>query len=65
MSEQTAQEPVSAPPAPTEVGGRAVMLIPHRTLDVEESLLPPDHQRMLAAARQAADRSRPGRPASC
>jgi hypothetical protein len=30
------------------------MLIPHRTPDVEESVLPPDYQRSLAAVRQAA-----------
>ncbi|AQW49789.1 hypothetical protein ACIQPP_29230 [Streptomyces violaceusniger] len=30
------------------------MLIPHRTPGVEESTLPPDYQRILAAVRQAA-----------
>ncbi|MFJ4428391.1 hypothetical protein [Streptomyces bobili] len=30
------------------------MLIPHRTSDVEESLLPPDYQRIPASVRQAA-----------
>ncbi|MEU8975594.1 hypothetical protein AB0D11_41390 [Streptomyces monashensis] len=31
MSEQLADERASAAPAPGQVGGRAVMLIPHRT----------------------------------
>ncbi|MFD9137084.1 hypothetical protein ACFVZA_32645 [Streptomyces bottropensis] len=30
------------------------MLIPHRTSDVGESVLPPDYQRILAAVRRAA-----------
>ncbi|MGW7427753.1 hypothetical protein ACWGJB_48920 [Streptomyces sp. NPDC054813] len=37
-----------------QVGGRAVMLIPHRTSGVEETTLPPDYLRILAAVRQAA-----------
>jgi hypothetical protein len=39
------------------------MLIPHRTPDVEETILPPDYQRILAAVRQAAGRSWPARSA--
>jgi hypothetical protein len=35
MSEQLADERASAAPAPGQVGGRAVMLIPHRTSGVE------------------------------
>ncbi|MFD5272079.1 hypothetical protein [Streptomyces sp. NPDC058335] len=54
VSEQLAEERASAAPAPGQVGGRPVMLIPHRTPDVEETMLPPDHQRILAAVRQAA-----------
>ncbi|WP_328834618.1 hypothetical protein [Streptomyces europaeiscabiei] len=53
-SEQLANERASAAPAPGQVGGRAVMLIPHREPDVEETVLPPDYQRILAAVRQAA-----------
>jgi hypothetical protein len=30
------------------------MLIPHRTSDGKENVLPPDYQRILAAVRQAA-----------
>ncbi|MEU0820274.1 hypothetical protein [Streptomyces mirabilis] len=54
VSEQLADERASAAPAPGQVGGRPVMLIPHRTPDVEETMLPPDYQRILAAVRQAA-----------
>ncbi|MGW2877072.1 hypothetical protein ACWDBP_12420 [Streptomyces sp. NPDC001233] len=54
VSEQLADERVSAAPAPGQVGGRAVMLIPHRTPDMEETMLRPDYQRILAAVRQAA-----------
>ncbi|MEU7640071.1 hypothetical protein AB0C11_28910 [Streptomyces sp. NPDC039016] len=47
VSEQHAEERASVTPAPGQVGGRAVMLIPHRTSGVEESTLPPDYQRRL------------------
>ncbi|MEU8874543.1 hypothetical protein AB0D24_26050 [Streptomyces javensis] len=56
MSEQLADERASVvpPPTPGQVGGRAVMLIPHRMPDTEETMLPPDYQRILAVVRQAA-----------
>ncbi|MGJ5797968.1 hypothetical protein ACSCB1_02150 [Streptomyces europaeiscabiei] len=54
VSEQLADERASTAPVPGQVGGRAVMLIPHREPGVEETMLPPDYQRILAAARQAA-----------
>ncbi|WP_240509156.1 hypothetical protein [Streptomyces agglomeratus] len=54
VSEQLAGERASATPMPGQVGGQAVMLIPHRTSGVEEATLPPDYQRILAAVRQAA-----------
>ncbi|WP_436989830.1 hypothetical protein [Streptomyces sp. enrichment culture] len=54
VSERIADERVSATSVPAQVGGRAVMLIPHRTSDVEEHVLPPDYQRIFAAMRQAA-----------
>ncbi|MFD5943214.1 hypothetical protein [Streptomyces griseus] len=57
MSEQIADEHFLASPVPAQVGGRAVRLIPHRTSDVEETLLPPDYQRILATVRQAAGRN--------
>ncbi|WP_181384284.1 hypothetical protein [Streptomyces sp. NWU49] len=53
-SEQLADERASAASAPGQVGGRAVMPIPHRRPDVEETILPPEYQRTLAAVRQAA-----------
>ncbi|MYQ50135.1 hypothetical protein GTW41_02330 [Streptomyces sp. SID4941] len=55
MSEHLADERASVAPAPGQVGERAVMLIPHRTPDMEESMLPPDYQRVLATVRRAAD----------
>ncbi|MER7719626.1 hypothetical protein ABTX99_22240 [Streptomyces flaveolus] len=54
MTGQPAEERASAGPVPGQVGGRAVMLIPHRESGVEEDSLPWDYQRILAAARQAA-----------
>ncbi|MFJ8828067.1 hypothetical protein ACIREE_40900 [Streptomyces sp. NPDC102467] len=54
VSEQLADERASAAPMPGQVTGRAVMLIPNRTPDVEETMLPPDYRRILAAVRQAA-----------
>ncbi|MGW3202146.1 hypothetical protein ACWDBD_48140 [Streptomyces sp. NPDC001118] len=54
VSEHLADERPSAAPSTGQLGGRAVMLIPHRTPDMEEALLPPDCQRILAAVRQAA-----------
>ncbi|MFD3505468.1 hypothetical protein [Streptomyces sp. NPDC058678] len=54
VSEQLADERAQAAPMPGQVGGRAVMLIPHREPGADESMLPPDYQRILAAVRQAA-----------
>lgn len=54
MSDQLADERASVASAPRQVGGRTVTLIPHRTSCVEETTLPPDHQRILAAVRRAA-----------
>ncbi|MFC9625806.1 hypothetical protein ACFTXM_39560 [Streptomyces sp. NPDC056930] len=50
VSDQLANERAST----GQVGGQAVMLIPHRAPGVEEVMLPPDYQRILAAVRQAA-----------
>ncbi|MER6408293.1 hypothetical protein ABT269_33380 [Streptomyces viridosporus] len=52
MTGQLAEERSSARPG--QVGGRAVMLIPHREPGVEEGALPWDYQRIIAAVRQAA-----------
>jgi hypothetical protein len=54
VSEELAGERASAAPMPGQVGGQAVMLIPHRAPGVEEDTLPPDYQRILAAVRRAA-----------
>ncbi|MFH9118386.1 hypothetical protein [Streptomyces globisporus] len=54
MTGQLAAERASAGPVPGQVGGRAVMLIPHRESGVEEDSLPWDYQRILAAVRHAA-----------
>ncbi|WP_317447636.1 hypothetical protein [Streptomyces collinus] len=54
VSEQLADERASAALAPGQAGGRAVMLTPHRTPDMEETMLPPDYRRILATVRQAA-----------
>ncbi|MFH8842080.1 hypothetical protein [Streptomyces sp. NPDC017868] len=54
MTGQLAEERASARPVPGQVGGRAVMLIPHRGPGVEEDALPWDYQRIITAVRQAA-----------
>ncbi|MFF3735247.1 hypothetical protein ACFYXM_34520 [Streptomyces sp. NPDC002476] len=54
MTGQIAEERTSIGPVPGQVGGRAVMLIPHREPGVEEDSLPWDYQRIIAAVRQAA-----------
>ncbi|MFE1885780.1 hypothetical protein [Streptomyces diastatochromogenes] len=54
MTGQLAEERASAGPMPGQVGGRAVMMIPHREPGVEEDVLPFDDQRIIAAVRQAA-----------
>ncbi|MEU0219240.1 hypothetical protein ABZ281_30940 [Streptomyces sp. NPDC006265] len=54
MTVQLAEERASARPVPGQVAGRTVMLIPHREPGTDESMLPPDYQRIIAAVRQAA-----------
>lgn len=54
VSEQLAQERAETASVPGQVGGQAVMIIPHRAPGVEETALPADYQRILAAVRQAA-----------
>jgi hypothetical protein len=53
MSEQIADERAAAAPTVAQVGGHAVLLIPHRGPGVEEAALPPEYRRILAAVRQA------------
>lgn len=54
MSDQLADERASASPTCEQVGGQAVMPVPHRAPDVEDAALPPDYQRIVAVVRQAA-----------
>ncbi|MEU0132419.1 hypothetical protein ABZ118_31630, partial [Streptomyces sp. NPDC006289] len=49
-----AEERAAFAPIAGQVGGRAVMVIPHRAANVEETMLPPDYQRILSVVRQAA-----------
>ncbi|WP_234042928.1 hypothetical protein [Streptomyces marianii] len=65
VSRQLANERASVGPSPGQLGGRAVMLIPHREPGVGETMLPPDDQRILAAVRQAAGPVMAGRSARC
>ncbi|MFE7243818.1 hypothetical protein [Streptomyces sp. NPDC057580] len=53
MAEQFADEQAAAAPAAVQVTGRAVLLVPHREGGVDEAVLPPEYQRILAAVRQA------------
>ncbi|MFE7709148.1 hypothetical protein ACFU6I_25870 [Streptomyces sp. NPDC057486] len=53
MAEQFADEQAAAAPAEVQVAGRAVLLVPHREGGVDEAVLPPEYQRILAAVRQA------------
>ncbi|MFE4960116.1 hypothetical protein ACFRCW_40670 [Streptomyces sp. NPDC056653] len=53
MAEQFADEQAAAAPAAVQVAGRAVLLVPHREGGVDEAVLPPEYQRILAAVRQA------------
>ncbi|WP_326608097.1 hypothetical protein [Streptomyces sp. NBC_01800] len=53
MAERLAGERVAAEPAAVQVAGRAVLLVPHREGGVDEAVLPPEYQRILAAVRQA------------
>jgi len=51
MGEQIAAERAASAPTAAQVGGKAVLLIPHRVPDVDETALPPEYQRILAAVR--------------
>jgi len=54
MSEQVAAEKVSTAPVSAQVGGRGVLLVPHRAPGVDKGALPPEYQRILAVVQQAA-----------
>ncbi|MCD2469566.1 MULTISPECIES: hypothetical protein [unclassified Streptomyces] len=51
MTVQLFEERASTRPVPGQVAGRTVMLIPHREPGKDESMLPPDYQRIIAAVR--------------
>ena len=53
LSERIADEQAAAEPAAVQVGGHAVLLIPHRAPGVEEAALPLEYQRILASVRNA------------
>jgi hypothetical protein len=53
MSEQIVAERTAAEPVAAQVGGRGVLLVPHRAPDYSETVLPPEYQRILAVVRQA------------
>ncbi|WP_234019148.1 hypothetical protein [Streptomyces sp. Tu6071] len=53
MSEQIAEEQAVVGSQATHVTDRAVRLVPDRAPGLEESALPPEYQRILAAVRQA------------
>lgn len=54
MSEQVAAEQASTAPVSAQVGGRGVLLVPHRAPGVGKGALPPECQRILAVVQQAA-----------
>jgi hypothetical protein len=43
-----------APPPQAQVGGRSVLLIPHRTAEMQDTELPSDHRRVVKIVREAA-----------
>ncbi|MFF7183461.1 hypothetical protein [Streptomyces sp. NPDC008121] len=48
-----AGERASVSPAPGQVAGRAVMLVPHREPEIQKAITPPDCQRNLTVVRRA------------
>jgi hypothetical protein len=53
MGKQIAGESATGAPTSAQVGGQAVLLVPHRGPGVEDSALPPDYQHILAVVRGA------------
>lgn len=53
MGEQIAAERAVTASAVAQVGGKGVLLIPHRAPETDQSALPPEYQRILAAVRNA------------
>ena len=53
MAEQLADEQATAVPVTAQVAGRPVLLVPHREGGMDETVLPPEYQHILAVVRQA------------
>ncbi|MFD7409315.1 hypothetical protein ACFV7R_43320 [Streptomyces sp. NPDC059866] len=53
MSKQVAQERAAAAPVSAQVGGKAVLMVPHREPGVADTALPPEYQRILTVVAQA------------
>ncbi|MGW1073125.1 hypothetical protein [Streptomyces sp. NPDC002537] len=53
MHAQLQTEKATTQAVPTQVGGRGVLLVPHREAGVGEDALPPDHQRIMQIVREA------------
>ncbi len=53
MSGRTAGERAAVAPASAQVGGRAMLLVPHRGDSVDETALSDDYRRILAIVRAA------------
>ncbi|MDQ0771771.1 hypothetical protein QF026_000237 [Streptomyces aurantiacus] len=53
MGGQVAAERAATAPAVAQVGGKGVLLIPHRAPEMAETALPPEYQRILASVRAA------------
>ncbi|MER6210966.1 hypothetical protein [Streptomyces sp. NPDC001642] len=51
MSEQIAGERAAVAPASAQVGGRAMLLVPHRGDSPDETALPGDYRRVLVIVR--------------
>ncbi|MFI1020025.1 hypothetical protein [Streptomyces olivaceus] len=53
IGDQIAGDRAVIAPAPAQVGGRSVLLVPHRGDSVDEAALPGDYRRILAIVRAA------------
>ncbi|MEU3343332.1 hypothetical protein [Streptomyces sp. NPDC006668] len=53
LAEQARADAGAVAPAPAQVAGRAVLLIPHRSDAADEGALPGDYRKILAIVREA------------
>jgi hypothetical protein len=63
MAEQLAAETKASAPPTAQVAGRPVLMVPHREGGMDETVLPPEYQKVLAIVRDGAGQWRPGRSA--